>query len=280
MPSRTPPTKRHAAAKPALALDGALWLRRGGIAIGGADRVALLEAIRDTGSMTSAAKAVGISYKTAWDRVQDMNNLSAQALVQRSAGGAGGGGTVLTPYALELIGAFRQVEQEHGRMLGRLSKSMAEPHRMLDALSHFSLRTSARNQLAGRVVRVVPGAVNALVELALPGADDRIQVSLTMSSLRRLGIAPGMQAVALVKAPSVFLAAGQDAPRLSVDNCLRGTVLSIERGAVNAEVQASLAGGQSMVAMVSLEGLAALGLDVGAGVQLLFQESSVILGVA
>ena len=271
---------RKAPAPPAMAVDGALWLRHGGSALGGADRVALLEAIRDTGSMTRAAKAVGISYKTAWDRVQDMNNMSAQALVQRSAGGAGGGGTVLTPYALELIAAFRQVEEEHGRMLGRLSKSMAEPGRVLDALAHFNLRTSARNQLVGRVTRVVPGAVNALVELALPGAHDHIQLSLTMSSLQRLGIAPGMQAVALIKAPSVFLAAGQDAPRLSVANCLRGIVMSIERGAVNAEVQARLAGGQSMVAMVSLQGLAALAIDVGAAVQLLFQESSVILGVA
>jgi molybdate transport system regulatory protein len=242
--------------------------------------MALLEAIRDTGSMTRAAKAVGISYKTAWERVQDMNNVAEHALVQRSAGGAGGGGTVLTAYALQLIDIFRQVEQEHTRMLGRLSKSMAEPRRMLDALAHFNLRTSARNQLAGSVVRVVPGAVNAVVELALPGAQDRIQVSLTMGSLRRLGIVAGMQALALIKAPAVFLAAPGVAPRVSVANCLGGEVLAVERGAVNAEVQARLAGGQRMVAMVGLDALATLALEPGAKVQLLFQDSSVILGVA
>ena len=263
-----------------MAVDGTLWLRHGRNALGGAERVALLEAIRDTGSMTRAAKAVGISYKTAWDRVQDMNNVAAQALVQRSAGGVGGGGTLLTPYALELIAAFRHLEQEHAHMLGRLSKSMAEPQRMLDALAHFSLRTSARNQLAGSVARVQRGAVNALVALALPGGHDQIQVSLTLTSLTRLGIVPGMQAVALIKAPSVFLATGAESTRLSVANCLNGKLTSIERGAVNAEVQARLGGGQTMVAMVSLEGLAALRVEVGATVQLLFQDSSVILGVA
>jgi molybdate transport system regulatory protein len=265
---------------PATGVEGALWPRRGSLAIGGADRVALLEAIRDTGSMTRAAKAVGISYKTAWERVHDMNNVAEQPLVQRSAGGAGGGGTVLTAYALQLIAAFRQVEQEHVRMLGRLSRSMAEPERVLDALAHFSLRTSARNQLAGKVVGVRPGAVNAIVELALPGAADRIQVSLTMGSLQRLGITPGLQAMALIKAPAVFLAAPGAAPRLSVANCLQGEVLAIARGAVNAEVQARLAGGQRMVAMVGLDALGALAIEVGSQVQLLFQESSVILGVA
>ncbi|MDE2299955.1 MAG: LysR family transcriptional regulator, partial [Burkholderiales bacterium] len=74
-----------------MALDGSLWLQHGGLPLGGADRVALLEAIRDTGSMTRAARAVGISYKTAWDRVQGMNNGAGRALVERTAGGVGGG---------------------------------------------------------------------------------------------------------------------------------------------------------------------------------------------
>ena len=67
-----PPSTRRSA----LTLDGALSLRDGAHTLGGADRVALLEAIRDTGSMTRAARAVGISYKTAWDRVQGIDRTS------------------------------------------------------------------------------------------------------------------------------------------------------------------------------------------------------------
>jgi molybdate transport repressor ModE-like protein len=99
----------------------------------------------------AAAARPGISYKTAWDRVQDMNNMSIQALVQRSAGGAGGGGTVLTRYALELVGAFRQVDRAWPNAWAA-SKSMAEPHRML--VRCRSLRTSAISWWVSR--RVVP----------------------------------------------------------------------------------------------------------------------------
>ncbi|MEO6033261.1 MAG: TOBE domain-containing protein [Burkholderiaceae bacterium] len=267
-------------APPTAALDGALWLRHGGQALGGADRVALLEAIGAHGSMTHAARAVGISYKTAWERVQGMNNVAAQPLVARSAGGAGGGGTTLTPYAIELIGAFRELEQAHAQMLGRLSKSLAQPGAVLQTLAALGLRTSARNQLAGTVTKIERGAVNAAVELGLPGGGDRVHATLTLGSLRELGLKKGVHAVALIKAPSVFLAPGDGAPQLSVRNALAGTVTKVVRGAVNTEVQACLQGGQTMVAMVSLESRQRLGLRAGAPVRLVFQESSVILGVA
>jgi molybdate transport system regulatory protein len=285
-PALEPAAKRAPAPAPArrpraIALDGSLWLQQGGHLLGGADRVALLEAIRDTGSMTRAAKAVGISYKTAWDRVQGMNNGAGRALVERSAGGVGGGGTLLTPYALALIAAFRELEQTHTTMLGRLSKSMAQPGEVLRTLATLGLRTSARNQLAGTIAEVRAGAVNALVALALPGGVDRIFATLTLASLRELKLKKGAAAVALIKAPSVFIAADDDASalRLSVRNALRGAVTRIQTGAVNTEVQARLVGGQTMVAMLSDDSVQRLALRVGAPVRLLFQESSVILGV-
>ena len=269
----------RAARPPTLTLAGGLSLQDGAHALGGADRVALLEAIRETGSMTRAAQAVGISYKTAWDRVQAMNNVSRMPLVERSAGGAGGGGTRLTPHALALVAAFRDLERAHAQVLARLPASLAQPRDLLGALATLGLRTSARNQLVGTVLRVTKGAVNASVELQLPGADDRLHATLTMASLRELGLKRGVPAVALIKAPSVFLAAESPQAVLSVRNALAGVVVKIAAGAVNTEVQARLAGGQTMVAMVSRESVARLALRTGAPVRLLFQEASVILGV-
>ena len=78
-----------------LELGGSVWLRAGQQTLGGAARIALLAAIRDTGSITSAAKAVGISYKAAWDAVDTMNNLAGEPLVMRAVGGKGGGATSL-----------------------------------------------------------------------------------------------------------------------------------------------------------------------------------------
>ncbi|MCA8155221.1 LysR family transcriptional regulator, partial [Burkholderia contaminans] len=63
-----------------LELGGELWLRAGEQTLGGATRIALLAAIGDTGSITRAAKAVGLSYKAAWDAVDTMNNLAGEPL--------------------------------------------------------------------------------------------------------------------------------------------------------------------------------------------------------
>ena len=55
-------------------------------------RIALLAQIAELGSITRAAKAVGISYKGAWDAIDELNNLAERPLVERSVGGKGGGG--------------------------------------------------------------------------------------------------------------------------------------------------------------------------------------------
>ncbi|TXT37018.1 MAG: molybdate transport system regulatory protein [Comamonadaceae bacterium] len=62
----------------------------------GDKRIRLLEAIDKTGSISQAAKAVPLSYKAAWDAVDDMNNVAPEPLVKRAAGGRHGGGTELT----------------------------------------------------------------------------------------------------------------------------------------------------------------------------------------
>jgi molybdate transport system regulatory protein len=67
-----------------LELGGSVWLRSGTETLGGAARIALLAAIRDAGSITGAAKAVGMSYKAAWDAVDTMNNLAGEPLVTRA----------------------------------------------------------------------------------------------------------------------------------------------------------------------------------------------------
>ncbi len=74
----------------ALELGGSVWFKAGAQTLGGASRIALLAAIGETGSITSAAKAIGMSYKGAWDAVDTMNNLAASigvfsnALARRS----------------------------------------------------------------------------------------------------------------------------------------------------------------------------------------------------
>ena len=66
-------------------------------------RIALLKQIEQTGSISQGAKLAGISYKSAWDAINEMNQLSEQLLVERATGGKGGGGAVVTHYGRRLI---------------------------------------------------------------------------------------------------------------------------------------------------------------------------------
>ncbi len=65
--------------------------------------VSLLKHIALSGSISQGAKDAGISYKSARDAINDMNQLSEHMLVERATGGKGGGGAVLTRYGQRLI---------------------------------------------------------------------------------------------------------------------------------------------------------------------------------
>ena len=83
----------------------------------GNGRVNLLQAIGEHGSISAAAKHIGLSYKKAWEQVDHMNALSPEPLVERSTGGAGGGGTLLTEQGEKLV-------QEFSRMRGLLEEKI------------------------------------------------------------------------------------------------------------------------------------------------------------
>src|ERR1700761_1624544 len=141
-----------------LELGGSVWFQAGAQTLGGAPRIALLAAIGETGSITSAAKAVGMSYKGAWDAVDTMNNLAGEPLVIRSTGGKGGGGTTLTPRAVALINTFRAVEREHRLFLERAGAAIAGFSDDWKLIGRIGMKTSARNQLFGKVDAIQRGA--------------------------------------------------------------------------------------------------------------------------
>jgi molybdate transport system regulatory protein len=78
----------------------------------GPGKILLLEAIRDTGSISQAARSLGMSYRRAWLLVQDMNRWFREPVVTAQPGGSQGGGAVLTPFGEKLIRRFRIIETE------------------------------------------------------------------------------------------------------------------------------------------------------------------------
>lgn len=261
-----------------IGLDGQIWMTVGGANLGGPGRVALLAQIGQCGSITQAAKAVRMSYKAAWDAIDAMNNLAGEPLVERLAGGKGGGGTRLTARGAQLVANFALIEREHRdfvQRLGRHAGGIADDYLLV---RRMSMRTSARNQFLGTVTRIQRGAVNDEVELEVAGGH-RIVAIVTHESVDKLGLHPGAEAFALVKSSSIILVGGDDGALYSARNRLAGTVARVEPGAVNTEVVIDLAGGGSVAAIVTRESGERMGLAAGAQAAAIFKASSVIIGV-
>lgn len=85
-----------------------LWLEMEGEVVLSKWRVRLLEAVADTGSITSAAAVMGVPYRRAWERINEMEARIGEALVETEVGGVGGGGAQLTPRARDLISRFHR----------------------------------------------------------------------------------------------------------------------------------------------------------------------------
>ncbi|MGV7209957.1 TOBE domain-containing protein [Oxalobacteraceae bacterium A2-2] len=255
---------------------GHVWLTVDGEKFGGHDRVALLAAIAEHGSITAAAKAVGISYKGAWDAVDAMNNLAGVPLLERAAGGKGGGGTRLTARGARLVENFRKVEAEHQRFvehLSRQSQALADDFLLIQRMK---MKTSARNEFSGKVVELRRGAVNDEVVLEIVGGQ-RIVAVVTRDSSDSLGLAVGAEACALIKASSVMVVTDAGTAKFSARNQLAGTVSRYQVGAVNAEVSIALPGGGTIAAIITRESGDDLALQVGDSATAVFKAPAVII---
>ena len=78
----------------------------------GPGKIALLENIRKLGSISGAGRAMDMSYKRAWDLVDEINRICRQAAVERQTGGKNGGGAALTPFGVSLVARYRKIERE------------------------------------------------------------------------------------------------------------------------------------------------------------------------
>tara|TARA_R110000868_G_scaffold88411_2_gene246431 strand:- start:29 stop:856 length:828 start_codon:yes stop_codon:yes gene_type:complete len=262
------------------ALQGSIWLQ-GQQRPFAREQVDLLQAIADTGSISAAGKQVGISYKTAWDRIDTMNNMADQPLVARAAGGARGGGTVLTGYGERMLAGFLILQEAHDVFLQRIRQRVQSLGDVADDISDLlragQLKTSARNQFRGVVEQVIPGAVNADIRLRIT-SDHIVTAQITEESLNSLAIEPGHTLIALIKAPAVMLSSDLDI-KLSSSNKLVGTVSRITRGAVNADVVLALADGKTISAIISNRSLDEMELQEQQQACALFEASSVVLVV-
>lgn len=92
-------------------VSGSLWLECEGERFFGPGRVELLEKIEETGSISKAAKQMGMSYRKAWEMISSLNSQVSNPFVIKQTGGEKGGGSVITTEAKQLIAYHRQLRQ-------------------------------------------------------------------------------------------------------------------------------------------------------------------------
>ena len=88
-------------------LKGRVWIEGPEGTFLGYGRVVLLERIRELGSISAAARSMEMSYRHAWKLVDSMNAQSTSPVVEKSTGGQGGGGAVVTATGEQAIAAFK-----------------------------------------------------------------------------------------------------------------------------------------------------------------------------
>ena len=81
----------------------------------GPGKIQLLENIQKFGSISAAGRAMDMSYKRAWDLVDEINRVCRQAAVERQTGGKNGGGAMLTPFGAALVARYRKIERDAAR---------------------------------------------------------------------------------------------------------------------------------------------------------------------
>jgi molybdate transport system regulatory protein len=235
-------------------------------------RIGILRGIAATGSISQAARETGVSYKAAWQAIDTLTNLAGVALVERTVGGAGGGGARLTGQGARLLALAEALDaarrEVHARWLSAGAEGGPEGGGRIDpgvagaTLPRLALRTSMRNQLpatverleaTGRIVRVVMRLDGRPAD---PMAADPIAARITRESAELLGLRPGLPVIALCKATAVRVerwASARDPDDRAAVNRLEGSVAAATRDEGGDELAVALAGG------LQLTGFAATG---------------------
>ncbi len=264
--------------KEEIGLEASIWFQKAHNKFLGGDRIALLEKINELGSINSAAKAVGISYKTAWHLVNMVNNLSEKPLVDRNAGGKNGGGTVLTKEGKNVIEQFRVVQEEHRRFLENLEERLGDSN-LYQFLRRISMKVSARNVFSGTIEKITKGAVNAEVILLISGGT-RITSNITNGAVDNLSLKEGLNAYAIIKSSSIIIGTDLDGSKISARNIMTGKISKIIEGPVSSEIDVAVTGGNVISATITHGSSEKLALKEGERVSAIFKASSVIIGIS
>lgn len=154
----------------------------------------LLHNIAEKNSISAAAKEAGVSYRNAWDRLNNIQTKLGRNIVVAQVGGKDGGGARLTPEGLTLITEYR-------RMNNYLFSALGDR----DFWQHIGYRLSARNRLRATIVEIQRGSITSEVKMKL-GSAGHLTSIISNEAVEDLQLEEGDAVDAIIKATEVIIA--------------------------------------------------------------------------
>ena len=238
-------------------------------------RIVLLHAIQEYGSISKAAKAVPMSYKSAWEAVDMMNSLSPDPIVCREAGGKDGGGTTITSYGKRLLDNYALLKDEHTRFIERLSELTDVENGTFNTIGRLAMHISARNQIQAEVLNIESHDLNAKVVLKFKSGQV-ISSIITQEAVEDMHIEVGQTVTAIFKSSNVVLS---DVSTIEGDyNNVEGRVVKLEKDKEHTKVTVDIGNHDKIVSVISSAKMNILKLDEGTHVYVQIKYNDVMLG--
>lgn len=241
-------------------------------------RIEILRLVAESGSISQAAREAKVSYKAAWQAIDTLTNLAGVVLVERTVGGAKGGGASITPAGRKLLSIARLLDETRSQVFSSFQSSELLLPRALPVLSNMSVRTSMRNQLPCKVEKIAVQGQVVRVYLRTAGPpDNALLVSrITRASAELLGLKKGQEVLALCKATAVRVMPFSTDAGASNTQSLGGHAVRVSRSKAGDEVSLQLDAGLQLVGFAA----AGSGLKARARVAALVDESAVVIALA
>jgi len=239
-------------------------------------RIELLYAIKVHGSISKAAKAVPMSYKSAWEAVDTMNSLSPEPIVCRETGGKDGGGTTITTYGDTLLKNYALLKEEHTRFLERLSTLTDIQSGTFKTIGRLAMQISARNQIQVEVLSVESENVNAKIGLKLKSGQTLTSI-ITQEAVDNLHINNYKTVTAIFKSNTVMLSPFSKIQ--SQNNNLEGIITKIDTDEENMKVVVDIGKHDKIVSVMPLHSLDNMVLSEGSSVLVHVNSNDIMLGI-
>ncbi len=198
-------------------------------------QIKLLKAVDRTKSITEAAREIGISYKNAWDSINEINALADEPLLVRASGNRKNSGSELSSYAKGLIATYERLSEIQSEVLkrvcedGRLENFNEKAARGLEKIG---LQISVTNQISVKITTILQDDIFAYITASLSN-EEQLTAQINVASLKRLCIEVGDEVVFAFKASKVLCQKRGEVdlskPNLT-QNTLFGVVSEVKEG--------------------------------------------------